>query len=203
MSEFDSRAGSWDDNPVHWKRSEAIAKSILKIIPVHSKMNALEYGAGTGILSFLLADDFSEITMMDNSIEMVRMMNEKLVNSKIKNLRPLVFDLEHTDYHDRKFDCIFTQMVLHHVLNVSLLLNKFTRLLNPGGYLAIADLYAEDGSFHGQGFEGHNGFDTAELQKEIEKAGLKPINTEHCFTVKKSIDGEIRGFPVFLMVAQK
>lgn len=203
MSEFDSRAGSWDDNPVHWKRSEAIAKSILKIIPVHSKMNALEYGAGTGILSFLLANDFSEITMMDNSAEMVRMMNEKLVISKISNLKALLFDLEHSDYAAGKFDCIFTQMVLHHVSDVSLLLGKFNQLLNPGGYLAIADLYAEDGSFHGPGFEGHNGFDVVELQKEVEKTGLKHITTEQCFTVKKSIDGEIREFPVFLMVAQK
>lgn len=203
MSEFDSRAGSCDDNPVHWKRSEAIAKSILKIIPVHSMMNALEYGAGTGILSFLLANDFSEITMMDNSAEMVRMMNEKLVISKISNLKALLFDLEHSDYAAGKFDCIFTQMVLHHVSDVSLLLGKFTQLLNPGGYLAIADLYAEDGSFHGPGFEGHNGFDVVELQKEVEKTGLKHITTEQCFTVKKSIDGEIREFPVFLMVAQK
>lgn len=203
MSEFDSRAGSWDDNPVHWKRSEAIAKSILKIVPVDSESKALEYGAGTGILSFLLANDFSEITMMDNSAEMVRMMNEKLVKSKISNLQPLLFDLEHSDYAAGKFDCIFTQMVLHHVLDVPRLLNKFTQLLNPGGYLAIADLYAEDGSFHGAGFEGHNGFDVVELQKEVEKTGLKHITTDHCFTVKKYIDGEIREFPVFLMVAQK
>ncbi len=33
------------------------------------------------------------------------------------------------------------------------ILEKFHDLLNPSGYLAIADLYPEDGSFHGLSFD--------------------------------------------------
>jgi len=32
-------------------------------------------------------------------------------------------------------------------------------MLSKGGYLAIADLYKEDGSFHGEKKVPHNGFD--------------------------------------------
>jgi hypothetical protein len=46
---------------------------------------------------------------------------------------------------------------------------SFMSLLKPGGHLAIADLYTEDGSFHGDGFHGHKGFDPAILAAMLEK----------------------------------
>jgi ubiquinone/menaquinone biosynthesis C-methylase UbiE len=71
MSEFDVKARDWDKDEMHIQRSLAIARGIEKMIPLHSSMKALEYGAGTGILSFILKDRFSEITLMDNSREMI------------------------------------------------------------------------------------------------------------------------------------
>ena len=73
------------------------------------------------------------------------------------------FNLETDEYKGRKFDLIFTQMVLHHVTDIERIINKFHQLLNPNGYLAIADLYEEDGSFHGDGFTGHKGFNIDSL----------------------------------------
>ena len=203
MSEFDKKARDWDNNPMHWDRSETIAKNILEMIPVHNKMKALEYGAGTGILSFILSDKLGEITLMDNSKEMVEVMLEKTKTSEVKNLKPLFFDLEHFDYQGQKFDLIYLLMVLHHVSDTDLLLNKFYSMLNPGGYVAIADLYAEDGSFHGDGFTGHNGFDVTKLQKDLENIGFASVKSKNCYKVKRDVNGQSIDFPVFLMVASK
>lgn len=203
MNEFDARARDWDSNPIHWERSEAIAKSILKQIPVKPGMRALEYGAGTGILSFLLADNFAEITLMDNSTTMVQVMREKVANTQLNHLKPLEFDLEQSDYDTQKFDCIFSQMVLHHVTEPHLLLTNFYQMLNPNGYLAIADLYPEDGSFHGDDFNGHKGFDTSELQAHLEKTGFTNVVTQPCYTIRKNIGDAVREFPIFLMVGYK
>jgi tRNA (cmo5U34)-methyltransferase len=163
----------------------------------------MEYGAGTGILSFILSDNFSEITLMDNSQEMVSVMHEKVANGNIKNLKPLLFDLEKTDYEGQKFDCIFSQMVLHHVSNTEQLLQKFYQMLHPGGFLVIADLYAEDGSFHGEGFTGHNGFNVDYLQNSLEKTGFDKIKSEQCYILKKAVDTVLYEFPIFLLVATK
>jgi ubiquinone/menaquinone biosynthesis C-methylase UbiE len=203
MNEFDIKAREWDNNPMHWERSETIARNILEMVPVHAKMKALEYGAGTGILSFLLSDKVDEITLMDNSREMVQVMLEKTKSSNIKKLKPLYFDLEHFDYQEQKFDLIYLTMVLHHVTDVHLLLNKFYKMLNPGGYVAIADLYAEDGSFHGEGFSGHNGFDVNILQKDLKKIGLSSVKSKNCYMVKKEVNGQLKDFPIFLMVANR
>src|SRR5512133_1531575 len=151
-SVFDSMAADWDKNPMHWDRSVAIANMIKELIPLNDRMTALEFGAGTGIASFLLKDQLREITLMDNSIEMVRVMDEKIMATRVKNLKTLNFDLELEDYKGGKLDLIFTQMVLHHVTDIEKIMKKFYGLLNPKGYLAIADLYTEDGSFHGDNF---------------------------------------------------
>ena len=204
MNEFDIKAAEWDKNQMHWDRSEAIAKEIIKLIPLKKEMIALEYGAGTGITSFLLKDYLKEITLMDNSSEMVKVMNEKIKTTKVKNLKTLNFDLENTDYKGRKFDLIFTQMVLHHVTDTESIINRFSQLLNPGGYLAIADLYEEDGSFHGEGFNGHRGFNLENLSGMLGKNQFINISHRPCFIIDREIsETESKQFKVFLLVAKR
>ena len=204
MNEFDIKAAEWDNNPIHWDRSRAIVEEMIKRIPLNTEMTALEYGAGTGIASFLLKDYLKEITLMDNSIEMVKVINQKIKTTDAKNLRALNFDLENTDYSEGRFDLIFTQMVLHHVADIEKVLLRFSKLINPGGYLAIADLYSEDGSFHGEDFTGHRGFDVEILSNQIRKPGFKNVSHRQCFIINKRIsDTEIKPFEVFLMIAQQ
>ncbi|MEI6049973.1 MAG: class I SAM-dependent methyltransferase [Bacteroidota bacterium] len=202
MNEFDIKAAEWDKNPMHWDRSEAIAKELIRLIPLTKEMSALEYGAGTAILSFMLKDYLGEITLMDNSSEMIKIMDEKIETTKIKNLKTLYFDLENSNYTKGRVDFIFTQMVLHHVTDIENIVNKFYNLLKPEGYLAIADLYPEDGSFHGEGFTGHKGFDTEILSDLIRKQGFTNISHRQCFVINKKIsDNESKQYGVFLLIA--
>jgi len=204
MNEFDIKAAEWDKNPMHWDRSKAIANEIKTMIPLNKEMRALEYGAGTGITSFLLKDNLKEITLMDNSTEMVKVMNEKIMATNVKNMKALNFDLDHQEYNDGTFDLIFTQMVLHHVLDSDLIIRKFSKILNPGGYLAIADLTPEDGSFHGEGFTGHNGFNIHDLSQTLMKNGLKDISHKICFVIDRKIsETETKKFDVFLLTGKK
>jgi len=204
MESFDSRAKSWDDNPMHLDRSMAIAEKMRSNIRLHKKMSALEYGAGTGILSFLLKDELHDITMMDNSREMVNVMNDKIKSTGSGNLHAIFCNLETATDADKTYDLIFLQMVLHHVEKVNDLLTLFNGLLNNSGTLAIADLYTEDGSFHGKEFTGHKGFDVEALSDMLSKIGFKNIRHQQCYSLKKIIDaGESKEFPIFLLLAEK
>lgn len=203
MSSFDNVARTWDENPVHLERSLAIAEKMEEILPLNSNMKALELGAGTGILSFLLADKLGHITMMDSSSEMVKVTEEKIQNRAISNLSALFFDME-KETPDTSFDLIYNQMVLHHIENIDAIFEKFYHLLQSGGSLAIADLYTEDGSFHGEGFNGHLGFDPEDLSKKLIAVGFKNVKSEQCFVVKRLIsEEETRLYPVFLLTATK
>ena len=204
MNEFDLKAAEWDQNPIIWERAEAIANEIKRLIPLKKQMTALEFGAGTGVTSFILKDFLKEITLMDNSSEMVKVMNNKIKTSRVENLKTLNFNLEQDDFKDAKFDFIFNQMVLHHITDIKNIITKFYNLLNPGGFLAIADLYTEDGSFHGEGFAGHKGFDPAELSGELLRSGFQNITHHQCFVINKEISvAKTKQFNVFLLIAQR
>jgi len=198
-SEFDARAREWDKNIMHAERSDAIAMAMKEMIPIKHSMRALEYGAGTGILSFLLKDEFEEIILMDNSKEMIQVCQDKTRYFQTRHITPLLFDLEHNDF-ERKFDLIYNQMVFHHVKDTNGLLDKFYTMINPGGYLAIADLYTEDGSFHGPEADVHLGFNPDLLIHDLIHTGFKKANYKTCFTIKRETSKE---YPVFLLVAEK
>ena len=204
MNRFDAKAQDWDKNNVHLERTKAIAKQLLSRVDIQPHMRALEFGAGTGLLSFELQQKFSSICMMDNSAEMVKVMHQKVEQASAKNLQPEFFDLEHNTYNDKPFDFIFTQMVMHHVVDVEKMFAKFYALLNSGGYLAIADLYSEDGSFHGPDVKVHLGFDPENLAKSLKQIGFTNVSIKHCFDYNKTtIENSSKTFPIFLLIAQK
>jgi len=202
MNEFDIKAAEWDKSDMHSDRARTVAGEILKEIPITAEMRALEFGAGTGLLSFLLRDKLKEITLVDNSAGMVKVLREKLSADNTGNMKVLDIDLEHDDYPDGRVDLIYTLMVLHHVNDVETIIRKFSGILNPGGYLAIADLYPEDGSFHGESFNGHKGFDTAKLAALLEKYGFRVISQRKVYVIDKiTSDDSRKQFEVFLMIA--
>ncbi|HLN72878.1 MAG TPA: methyltransferase domain-containing protein, partial [Prolixibacteraceae bacterium] len=97
-----------------------------------------------------------------------------------------------------------TQMVMHHVRDTQAIINTFYSLLNKGGHLVIADLYSEDGSFHGAGFDGHLGFDPEQLAHQLKQAGFKNTAHEPCFVMKKQTDQYgIKEFPIFMLTGEK
>jgi ubiquinone/menaquinone biosynthesis C-methylase UbiE len=195
MSHFDDVARGWDNNPAHLDRSKAVARAMQSVLPSETGLKALEYGAGTAILSSLLKDLFSEITLMDSSSEMVKVMNEKVLTSGYSHLTPLLFDLEHNDY---------LEMVFHHVGNIDVLVQRLYKLINPGGQLLIADLFTENGTFHDSSFKGHNGFNPEELGKTLEKYQFKNVAYKQCFVERRqSPNGTVREYPMFLLTANK
>ena len=68
---FDIKAAGWDQNPLIWYRAEAIANEIKRLIPLKKQMTALEFGAGTGVTSFILKDYFNDLWIFKSSKRMV------------------------------------------------------------------------------------------------------------------------------------
>ena len=70
-----------------------------------------------------------------------------------------------------------------------------------GGFVALADLDSEDGSFHPPGTEGvyHHGFDRDALTGLLEAAGFEDVKFQTAVEVPK----EGSSYPIFLVVASK
>ena len=141
---------------------------------------------------------------MDTSLEMLKVIDNKIGSSGADNLKTLYFDLEKEVYKGITFDLVFNQMVLHHINDLEDIMSKFYSLINPGGFLAIADLYPEDGSFHGKEFTGHKGFDPEELSKLLLKAGFSNIIHRKCYVIDKKVtDNVTKHYNVFLLIANR
>ena len=204
MNEFDEKALEWDTNRMHLDRTIAVAAKLREQVSFKPGMKAMEFGAGTGLLSFHLKDQFAEITLMDSSDEMLKKAEQKMDESDRSKFRTRFLDIEKEDYTGELFDIIYSQMVLHHIQNTEAILAKFHRMLNPGGILAIADLYKEDGSFHEGNPDVHFGFDPADLTKVISHFGFRNNKIVTCFVIRKEEGAEkIKEYPVFLLTASK
>lgn len=203
MSEFDIKAKDWDNNIRHVDRARSVANSIRQAFPLNKNMTALEYGAGTGLLSIELKDYLKSIILMDSSEGMVKVTQSKIADSGFSNLTAILWDLEKNNYN-AGFDLIYNLMVLHHVTDIDILLNRFYSLLNKGGFIAIADLYPEDGTFHGTDFNGHFGFNPDHLGNMLLGKGFRNVRHEKCYNMNKiASDGIARDFPVFLLTGEK
>jgi ubiquinone/menaquinone biosynthesis C-methylase UbiE len=197
-SDFDTRAATWDDE-TKIRRAEAVAAGIRRAVPLRPSMTALEYGAGTGLLAFCLRDELGPITLADSSAGMRAVAEQKIAAAKAGNLRVVDLDLMRDPVPQDRYDLVFSMMTLHHVTDVPRGLAAFHELLNPGGYLCIADLDAEDGSFHGPEIDVHHGFARDALRVALTEAGFVDITVGDCFVVERGP----RRYPVFLACCRK
>jgi predicted TPR repeat methyltransferase len=195
---FDKAATGWDKKQPRVQLAAKISTAIAGL-PLSDQMDAMEYGCGTGLVGLSLAPTLGHLTAIDTSQGMLDVLQEKIVEQGITNIQPLRCNLLTNDYN-KKHDLIFCAMALHHIQEFEPLLQRFAELLNKGGYLALADLAKEDGSFHDPSAEGvhHHGFNSEQLAAILTTAGLIGIKSEIIHTLSKG-EGEDKKYPVFLL----
>jgi ubiquinone/menaquinone biosynthesis C-methylase UbiE len=194
LNTFDERAATWDDDPAKLDRAKVVADAISDAIVLDGTQRALEYGAGTGLVTQALRSAIGPVTLVDTSQGMRDVMLAKIAAGTITDARVWDLDLEKAPAPDERFDLVVTVLTLHHVHDVGVVLSKFAELLAGGGRLCVADLDKEDGSFHGPGFDGHHGFDRAELAAQLAAAGFTDVEFRQCGQISR--DGAT--YPMFL-----
>lgn len=121
---FDKKAKDWDNDSQKIERAVVFAQEIKNNIPLTKKLNALEFGCGTGLLSFQLKDFFASITLADNSAGMIAVLNEKIAKHNIKNFKTINIDLEITTLAQNNYDVVYTSMTLHHIIDINKIAKK-------------------------------------------------------------------------------
>lgn len=204
MTNFDERAKDWDSDPKKVERAYAVADAIRKSVPMTTDMSALEYGCGTGLLSFALQADLGPITLADTSQGMLDVLAEKIAAAGVTNMRPVKLDLTTDPLPAERYALTYSLLTLHHIHDTQDILRKFHTLLEPGGILLVADLDKEDGTFHTDGTtDVHLGFARAELQKQAEATGFAEVSFTTAVVLHKKVHDAEKAFPVFLMSARK
>jgi len=198
VDHFENKSKSWDMNSKRVQNAKGIAELIVKNIKLEKSMKLMDFGAGTGLLSYFIAPFVSKITAVDNSPSMLLEFKNKC-NEFVCETEVIEKDLS-TDTIDRKFDGVISSMTIHHLEDIMALFKKLYDMLNDGGFIAIADLDSEDGSFHSDNTGVfHHGFDREVLEVIAQDAGFKEIR----FDLASTINKPQTTFTVFLMTAVK
>ena len=141
-----------------------MADAIRKTVALRPDMNTMDFGAGTGLVTLALLPCVARVTAMDTSGEMLRVLDKKLKALRIANVHTMLHESGKTPLPAAAFDLIVSSMVLHHISDVPEALRRLRPCLRPGGWIALADLDTEDGTFHSDSTGVfHHGFDRGEI----------------------------------------
>ena len=200
---FAHKAQGYEANSHRVAAVQGIGRSLLSVIALHGDMHLMDFGSGTGLLLEQLAPRVGKVTAVDVSAAMNLELEAKRHRLPCE-LEILPLDLTgeplHTCLDGVRFDGIVSSMTLHHVADISALLVRFYALLPPGGFIALADLDAEDGRFHPD-MSGvyHAGFARASIRALAEQAGFSQV--EICTaSVAQKPWGD---YPIFLLTARR
>ena len=200
--DFDQVASSWDEEPRRVKLAGNIAAAIIDTLHPNQTMDALDFGCGTGLVTLRLQPLVRRIVGVDSSRGMLSVLERKAQERGLSNLELLFCDMEKGEQPAGRFHLVVSSMTLHHVPDPARLFTLFHDLLLPGGILGIADLDAEDGSFHDDSTGVyHHGFHRERIMTLLSEAGFVDCAAKTADVIIKGAAAVAREYPVFLITA--
>lgn len=200
MHPFDTKAADWD-TPSHVERAAAIAAAISKAVPLTPQTRVVDVGAGTGLLGRALAPHAAHVVLADPSAGMLAEAAAAVERDGLANVATRQLELGRDEPPAAEFELAVSMMALHHVPDTDAALHGLARMLVPGGWIAVADLDAEDGSFHADAEEHGailHGHDRDDLRRRAEAVGFEQVRFDDVWSIEKNE----RRYGVFLMTAR-
>lgn len=198
---FDTLAKAWDSKPERVAGAMTFVDKILESLPTDIKnFDILDYGCGSGLVSFGFANKVNSIKGLDNSTGMVEVYNDKANKIGLDNISGKFHDINKEVLDENSFDLVVTNMTMHHIKDTQMFISKLASSLKSSGKLFIADLVSEDGKFHSdnEGVE-HFGFSMEEIKQLFVKCGLEDVSIEVLHTINKPHND----YDVFIVQGQK
>lgn len=194
---FKHKASTWDQGSLRVNGALTIAKAIENKINLTDTMTIMDFGVGTGLLGFEIAKKVKKVYGVDTSSKMIEKLKEK--NTQALHVESICQDIIKKPL-DKIFSGLVSSMTLHHIQNLELFFTTIYKNIEDNGFIAIADLESEDGTFHSDNTGVfHFGFDTEELKKLVLSCGFHNVEIENINTINK----EDKKFGVFLLTAKK
>lgn len=207
MSAFDGVASTWDEKPGQVERTRAVAERLRSVLDFEGVEAALEYGAGTGQLSFALADLLPHCLLMDTSVEMLKVAERGIADRALQwDTERRNFATHSPDHPESITDILFAMQVLHHVPDLETTIQNMAKALRPGGQLALIDLPKGSSDFHRDSGHSHednphlDGLDRGELTRLLRESGFHNITWHEDIPLERG-DGR-ESYTLFLVTAR-
>ncbi|MGA1847624.1 class I SAM-dependent DNA methyltransferase [Deferribacter abyssi] len=203
INKFDEIAFIYDCKPMHIERAKTIANAIKIMAPIQKEWKIADFGCGSGLLGLNFINDVRKIDMIDSSKNMLMILEDKIKKLHLVNINLKLMDIFNDNIPTKEYDMIITLMTLHHIKDLKGVIRRFSKMLKLNGYLAIADLDEEDGTYHDDGETAHNGINQDMLIQLTTKSGFKFLKKNTPYIIKKKVDKINKEYPVFLHLYKK
>ena len=133
------RGGGWETNlEAFYETGRKELSEVLSHIPEPLRYeHALDWGAGTGRLSFALAEHFKRVTSVDVADSMIELLGRRAEARGVRNVQPTHVDAFEPD---GTVDFALCLLVLQHLSSHAAIedaLRRMVRALRPGGWLFV------------------------------------------------------------------
>lgn len=198
---FDQVAATWDEDANRTRLAHAVAEAIAASVGLAPTLDVLDYGCGTGLLTLALRPHVRSVTGVDTSAGMLAVLDRKVRDGGLTGVTTRRLEADSGYAFAGDYDLIVSSMTLHHVADVDALLGRLHGHLRPGGYVALADLDLEDGTFHKPEITDvhHAGFERGALKARLAQAGFVDLADTTAFEHRR----HDRDYPVFLITGRR
>ncbi|KAF8930394.1 hypothetical protein BGZ47_000566 [Haplosporangium gracile] len=182
---FNNKAHEYDNIPMAKEMTAKASETILNEFTASTSeehvrnSTVLDFGCGTGLAAFLIADKVAHLVGVDASSGMLEHLNKKLdtlpelaslkAANKIHTVNHLVTDAsplpepEYTKYlagENGGFDMVFSNYVLHHIEDAQGIIDTLgQKIVKKGGWVIVLDFeghHVHGGVDHGREHHGHD-----------------------------------------------
>ena len=172
---FDELAGKFGRQYVPGRSWKGIAEALLKLMP---PLVIADLGAGEGTISQLMAQRAKKVIAIDNSEKMVEFGSELAKKHGIGNLEYRLGDIEDVPIRTGSVDLAFLSQALHHAPHPEKAIAEASRILKPGGRIAVLDLnrhhFTEAREMYADLWLG---FTELEIENYLKRAGFRNVET--------------------------
>lgn len=183
---FEMIASSYD-TPERIHIAKVSSDAIRDYLIDSKNKSAIDFGCGTGLVGMNLLDDFSMVTFLDTSENMIHQLDQKITSLRLKNVKTLLFDFEKEEQLDIRVDYIFMAQVLLHIHDTELILSRLYKILNADGHLIMVDFVENDKVISDIV---HPGFDVMKLTDRMSKIGYREIQSRNIYDGSKIFMGQ-------------
>jgi ubiquinone/menaquinone biosynthesis C-methylase UbiE len=203
--DFNRGAANWDGNPARLRMTGALADAVLSRLTLGQNFVAMDYGAGTGLVTLRIQPLVGRVVAADTSPGMLAVLQSKITAAGLRNVDVRLWNVEEDPLPAERFDVVVSTMTFHHLRDIPGVLKRFHELLAPGGQIAVGDLDCEAGDFHADpAGVWHFGFDRDDFEKRFAEAGFRRVRTETAHRFEREVaGGRMKEFSLFLLTAEK